>query len=138
MSKRWQSKVWARFKHESLAALRARSTRFVAAARARSAARIESAPGRRPFPAGWDAPRALRQPLPGRVIFLRRSNAKGQVSVLGHDFDVDPLWPNRLVRADVDLTGKEIRFLALRRRDPSNHRLLLTTPYTPLSRPFRD
>jgi|GEM_PF-505853 len=134
---RWQAKVWARFRHASLAALTDRSDRFVAAARLRSAARIESAPSRRPFPDGWKASEALRKPLSGRVVFLRRSNDKGQVEVLGRTFDVDKLWASRLVRADVDLRGGEIRFWALRRREPSHHRLLLTTPYAPPKRPFR-
>src|SRR4029077_9659876 len=47
---RWQAKVWARFTHGSLAALQERSARYVAAVQRRRADRIESAPGRRPFP----------------------------------------------------------------------------------------
>ena len=39
LTARWQAKVWARFHHESLAGLRARSDRFVAAARRRAAPR---------------------------------------------------------------------------------------------------
>lgn len=135
---RWQAKVWSRFRHESLAALADRSDRFVAAARLRAAPRIEAAPPRRPFPAEWSLSEALGRKLSGRVIFLRRSNAEGQVEVLGHLFDVDPLWPSRMVRADVDLSGGKIRFHALRRREPTQHRLLLETPYTPPERRFKE
>jgi hypothetical protein len=133
---RWQSKVWARFKHASLAALVSQSDRFIAAARLRAASRIESAPPRRPFPADWSMPAALQKPLAGRVVFLRRSNQDGSVIVLGRTYPVDITWPGRLVRADVDLDAKEIRFHALRRRQPDTHRLLRTSPYTPPTKRF--
>src|SRR5262245_1507287 len=41
---RWHAKVWARFHHDSLATLQARSHRYLRAYRARVATRIESAP----------------------------------------------------------------------------------------------
>lgn len=41
---RWQAKVWARFYHQSLAALHERSQRYLCAYRARAAAPIEAAP----------------------------------------------------------------------------------------------
>jgi len=125
---RWQAKVWARFEHDALASVLGRSDRFVAAARLRSAARIEAAPPRRPFPKGWVVD---LQTLRGRVIFLRRSDASGRVSLLGHTFDVDGNWANRLARAEVDLDNKRVRFHALRRRKPSWQPLLKTHPYQP-------
>src|SRR5262249_27628309 len=65
---RWQAKVWARFTHESLGGLCERSARYVAAARVRSAARIEAAPPRRPFPEGW---RLNLQAHPrGRIVYV--------------------------------------------------------------------
>ena len=135
---RWQAKVWARFTHASLAGVVDRSDRFIAAARLRAAPRVESAPARRPFPTDWQMARCLQKPLAGRVVFLRRSDAQGRVTVLGHAFDVDALWPGRLVRADVDLDAGEIRFHALRRREPGTHRPLRTVPYAPPTRAFRD
>jgi hypothetical protein len=138
---RWQAKVWARFTHPSLAALVERSDRFVAAARLRSAPRIESAPARRPFPPSRDWPSmasALGRALRGRVVFLRRSDADGRVTVLGRTHAVDRSWPGRLVRVDVDLDAREMRFHALRRRDPANHRLLRTLTYAPPSKPFKE
>src|SRR5207248_8656513 len=77
----WQAKVWARFQHPSLEALRAQSARYVAAHRQRAAARIEAAPGRRPFPRGWHL--KLQTHPQGRLVFLRRSNAHGEVQWLG-------------------------------------------------------
>ena len=125
---RWQAKVWARFEHDALASVTQRSDRFVAAARLRSAARIDAAPARRPFPKSWAVD---LQTLRGRVIFLRRSDASGRVSLLGHTFDVDRTWASRLVRAEVNLDEKRIRFHALRRREPSWQPLLKTHRYQP-------
>jgi hypothetical protein len=98
---RWQAKVWARFVPDSLDGLRQQSGKFVAASRLRAAARIEAAPARRPFSKHWRLDLQARPK--GRLIFLRRTDAQGSVELLGHRFTVDPLWPNRLVRAEVDL-----------------------------------
>ena len=135
---RWQAKVWVRFQHTSLAELAARSDRFVAAARLRSVTRIESAPRRRSFPPGWTLVKALQKPLAGRVVFLRRSDAGGEVTLLGRTYPADGSWPNRLVRAEVDLDAREIRFCALRRRQPKDHRLLRTTTYEPPTKRFKE
>jgi transposase len=124
---RWQAKVWSRFEHRSLRGLKSRSARYIAAARQRSAARIESAPPRRPFPKRWKLD--LQKQPRGTIIYLRRTNDKGRVSILGHSFDIDRHWLHRLVRAEVDLTVNQIRFLALRRRQPTDQPLLKEVPY---------
>jgi transposase-like protein len=124
---RWQAKVWARFVHESLEGVQAQSGKFVAAVRLRSAARIEAAPSRRAFPEGWTLD--LQAHPRGRVVFLRRSDARGAVEVLGRGFEVDPLWPHRLVRAEVDLDAGRLRFFALRRREPKHQPLLKEFTY---------
>ena len=130
---RWQAKVWARFHHESLRALQARSAQYVAASRARTALREEAAPARRPFPSPWWLD--PRVPLHGRLIFLRRTSEGGAVSLLGRTFAVAPLWPHRLVRCEVDLDAQRIRFYALRRRAPTWQPLLNEVPYRlPLDR----
>ncbi len=133
---RWQAKVWARFTHASVRSVVGRSDRYVAAARLRSAARIESAPPRRPFPPGWSSD--LRRPLRGRVVYLRRTDDKGRVRLLGHTFDVDAKWAGRLVRAEVDFDAGQTRFYALRRREPAWQPLLKAVPYRPPTRTFRE
>jgi hypothetical protein len=125
---RWQAKVWARFEHVSIQSVVAQSQRFVAAARLRSAVRIESAPQRRPVARDW---KMDLQSLRGMVIFLRRTDAKGKVSLLGHEFDISNNWIHRLVRAEVDLDKKQVRFYALRRREPAWQPLLKTHSYQP-------
>lgn len=133
---RWQAKVWARFQHESLAALQTQSAKYVTASRARNAVRIEGAPARRPFPKDW---RLNLQAHPrGRIIFLRRTTERGAVQVLGHTFVVDELWPHRLVRCELDLDEERIRFYRLRRRAPDDQPLVGEVPYVLPRRRFRE
>jgi len=133
---RWQEAVWRRFTFSDLKHVQRQSARFVGAHRERHAVRIEDAPARRSFPDAWrpDLQRALK----GTAIFVRVTNQSGQVNLLGHTFEVSSLWCGRLVRADVNLTDGEIRFHALRRRDPHNHVLLATESYTPPTKRFTE
>jgi len=133
---RWQAKVWARFHHRSLSSLQQRSAAYVAAHRQRTAARIEGAPLRRPFPVRFTF--ELQSSLRGRVVFIRRTNDNGAVELLGHQFTTSRHWPHRLVRAEVDLDAQAIHFHALRRRDPEDQPLLRTVKYQPPARRFRD
>jgi putative transposase len=118
----WQTRVWSRFEHHDLAELRQRSDRHVGALRRHRAARIEAAPPRRPFPAGWELD--LQAPLRGCLVYLRRTNGAGVVEVLGHSFLVDRSWVNRLVRVEVDLKAGRLRVYRLRRREPKDQPLL--------------
>jgi len=133
---RWQTKVWQRFDHDNLRSLRGHSDRFVAAACQRSAPRRDAAPPRTPFPGDWELD--LQRPLQGTVIFLRRTNAHGEAELLGRRFGVDPRWPHRLVRAEVDLTKRQIRFYRLRRREPAQQPLIKTVAYEPPTKPFHE
>ena len=133
---RWQAKVWQRFHHASLAPLRRRSDRYVAACHARSASRIESAPTRWEIPSDWTLD--LSKPLSGTVIFLRRTNERGHVQLLGHDYHVSDSWCHRLVRCQVDLTAGRIRIYRLRRRDPTRQPLLKTIPYETPTKHFQE
>lgn len=129
---RWQAKVWARYEHASMQALQAQSARYVAASRQRSSARIDGAPPRRLFP--YDGVPTGPAPACGRIIFLRRTDERGGTRILGHRFDVDPLWPRRLVRCELDLSDQRIRCYRLRRRDPGDQPLAREIPYVLPSR----
>lgn len=111
----WQEKVWHRFDHQSLAALQAQSNKYIAALRLRHAQRIENAPERRRFPQRWagDIPPKVK----GQIIFIRRTDQHGALTVLGHRYLVSPNWLHRLTRCEVDIGQKEIRCYALRRSD---------------------
>ena len=65
----------------------------------------------------------------GRIIFVRRTNDQGEVEVLGRKYKVAKHWANRLVRSEVDVGGKEIRFYGLRRADPESQPLLRKEAY---------
>ena len=132
---RWQAKVWARFHHPTVAALRVRSDRYVAAVRHRAAPRLDAAPLREPFPRSWHLD--LQAPPCGRLIFLRRASERGIVHLLGHRWLVDRHWSHRLVRAEVDFDAHTIRFYGLRRRAPADQALLHTVPYTFPKKRFR-
>jgi putative transposase len=132
----WQAKVWARFAHASLAGLQERSGRFVAAHRRHRADRIEAAPRRRDFPERWSL--NLQARPRGRIVYIRRTEALGAVESLGRSFEVDRHWSNRLVRAEVDLDGGEVRVHRLRRREPSDQPLLRRVKYRLPSRRFHE
>ncbi len=133
---RWQAKVWSRFEHKTLRALQNRSVEYVAAARQRNAARIESAPQRRPFPKRWRLD--LQKHPQGTIVYIRRTNDKGHVNLLGRRFCVDPHWLHRLVRAEVDMSAGTIRIHALRRRAPTEQPLLNQAPYELPKRKFTE
>ena len=65
----------------------------------------------------------------GTVIYLRRTDHAGAIRVLGHRWEVDPLWINRLVRAEVDLEANQIRCYRLRRHAPDEQPLVKTFTY---------
>ena len=131
---RWQAKVWNRFQHRTVRVLRARSDRYVQALRQQKAVRIASAPPRRTGPLSLPD---LGAPLRGCLVFLRRTDGRGRAHLLGRHFSVDRLWTHRLVRAEVDLTAGEIRFHALRRREPEDQPVLARIDYEMPGRPWK-
>jgi transposase len=124
----WQKKVWARCHHENLAALNAFSERFTRAYAQRLAHRHDHQPLRRRFPDNLQLDWQTRPT--GSIIYLRRTSEAGTVKVLGHLLPVDPLWPHRLVRCEVDLDQEQIRCYRLRRREPFDQPLIATLAYT--------
>ena len=65
------------------------------------------------------------------MIYIRRTNDRGEVSLLGHTFPLDATWPHRLVRCEVDLTREKITSFKLRRREPLDHPKIKTIDYKP-------
>lgn len=131
----WQAKVWQRFHFCDLPALQAHSERYIRMHRQRNASNEESAPARGPFPEGWHFD--LDAPLTGTLIYLRRTNARGELTLLGHRWAVDPHWVHRLVRCEVHLSQQRILCFALRRRDPADQPLLAEIQYQRPNKPFK-
>ena len=100
----WQSKVWQRHHCPAVESLVAVSERYIAAYRAKTALRRESAPGRRPFPRRFEL--NLDAPLKGTMIFVRRSDDNGNVHLLGRPFLVGDHWRHRLVRCEVNFIDR--------------------------------
>lgn len=130
----WQAKVWRRYQHPDLKMLVTRSNEYVLKRRERVAAASENAP-RREFPVDWTFDPTQRPT--GTVIFIRRTSDAGAVNVLGRIFNVDPGWPHRLVRAEVDLDSNVIHFFRLRRQEPDDQPLLCSVNYSFPNRRFR-
>jgi hypothetical protein len=131
----WQAKVWQRHHVASVPELRVRSDAYIAAHRARTAEAREAAPGRRPMPEDFKLD--LRAPLRGQMIFIRRTNERGRVRILGQPLAVSSEWPNRLVRCEVDFDNHHICCFGLRRRIPAEQPLLKTIAYHRPDKPFR-
>ena len=123
----WQEKVWGRFEHESLAALQIQSGKYVTALRQRHAQRIDSAPKRRSLPRSWRWDE--QAPVKGRIIYIRRTNEHGAVTILGRTYQIASHWSHRLVRCEVDTPSKEIRCYGLRRSDWKAQPLLYRVHY---------
>ena len=65
----------------------------------------------------------------GQLIYLRRTTDKGVIALLGHAWEIDPLWQHRLVRSEIDLKAGRISFYRLRRREPADQPLIKTVSY---------
>ena len=131
---RWQAKVWRRFEHAGYPQLQERSDAFVDALNYRNRARRDASPERRPWPSTWQM--NLQAPLQGRIIYLRRTDEQGRVSMLGHRFPVSPRWAHRLVRAELSFAKKRIAFYSLRRRAYDEQDVLNEVRYEPPKKRF--
>lgn len=132
----WQTKVWSRFQHTDLKDLQRHSEKYVAAVRKQRAARIEGAPDRRGLPADWKL--NLKKRPTGRLVYLRRSNPQSEILLLGQTWPLGQIWPNRLVRCEVDLERDKIRFFTLRRKEPASQPQILEVDYRLPNRGFQD
>jgi transposase len=132
----WQAKVWSRFQHADLEDVRGHSQKYVQALLKQRAARMEAAPDRRAFPAAWKL--NLKKRPRGRLVYLRRSNGASEVSLLGQTWPLGQVWPNRLVRCEVDLDHDKLRFFTLRRKEPTSQPRILEVDYRLPNRGFQD
>ena len=119
---RWQQRVWRRFPLSSFAEAQAVSDRYVSAVRQKVRLRSEEAPQRRPFPSLWQEPQKI--PSQGRVVLLRRTNAKSAVDVFGRSVQIEADWQHRLVRCEMDIHSRKLRVFGLRRIAPEMQPLL--------------
>jgi len=130
---RWQLQVWQRFKHPDFRALQERSAAYVTACHLKAAGTLQKARAlRRSFPVSFSF--QPQQPLSGTVIFLRRTNASGRVTVMGRLYEVDAHWQHRLLRVEVNFSSQKMEFFALRRSAAKWQPLLHALPYAPAAK----
>ena len=136
----WQTKVWVRFEHTSLHALQTQSRKYVCAHRNHTAKYRDKAPHRHNFPDTWqlDMQKHPADYRGARLVFIRRTNQIGSVTLLGNSFAVDSSWTGRLVRCEVLLHKQIIRFYRLRRNAPDEQPLLKEVAYKLPRRSFRE
>src|SRR5262249_49442542 len=100
------------------------------------AARIETAPARRPLPA--DGRLNLKTRPRGRLIYLRRTSGAGEVTLLGQTWAVSAVWPKRLGRRAGDVGEDKIPVGAPRRKEPKSQPQILEVDYRLPNRGFQD
>jgi|GEM_PF-4564958 len=111
-----------------MGALNVRSAAYVAACQLKAAASIAAASHlRRPCPKHFRTDE--KAPLKGTVIFLRRSDEEGRVTVMGRLYALSLDWQHRLVRVEVNFTSSEMNFFALRRAAHASQPLLHSQAY---------
>jgi transposase len=115
-NRRWQERVWRRWRHPDLTSLQRRSAAFITAYNGRPRAEVARAPWRK-------VGRALQLT---RVVLLRRLDADGYLELAAQRLRVAPAWANRLVRCEVNTSTQHVCCYGLRRRDPTQQPLLAT------------
>lgn len=118
-NRRWQDRVWKRWRHPSLPALQCRSDAFVSAWwHAKAACGHEQAPLRSP----WREP--ARQPRTHRIVMLRRLDEQGRVTLCAQCLRITKRWACRLVRCEINVKTQTVKVFGLTRRDPKRQPLL--------------
>ena len=108
-NRRWQERVWQRWRHPSLSKLRERSAAF-----------IDAYIGRRRRGTGmrraWQEP--ARVPVSNQIILLRRLDESGRLRLCSQHFQIARSWAQRLVRCEIDVNAQMVRCYRLSHRDP--------------------
>jgi hypothetical protein len=117
-NRRWQDRVWRRWRHPHFSALQRRSDAFVAAYTTRARLQRTEPLMRR----SWSEP--THHPRVHRIVLLRRLDASGSVVLCAQRLPIAEHWAHRLVRCELDLQRQRARIYALRRRDPRIQPLL--------------
>lgn len=118
-NRRWQDRVWRRWRHPSLAALQRRSAAFIRAYQHAKATQAQAHSAlRRP----WSAPTPT--PCSHLIILLRRLDEHGRLTLCAQTLRISRRWAHRLVRCEINVTRQRVRCFGLSRRDPSHQPLL--------------
>jgi hypothetical protein len=120
----WQKGVWKRFHFKNRDQLIEQSQRYVEAYRDKKYESIQSSPDRYEIPDNFVF--HYDNLFNGKLFFIKRTDDKGKVNVLGNSFEVDELWTHRLIRIEINLIKHSIDFYRLRKRAPKDQPLIKT------------
>lgn len=118
-NRRWQDRVWRRWRHRSRPDLQRRSDAFVAAyqrAKANLAAQYQASRSI------WQEP-AL-EPRTHRIVLIRRLDDQGTLNLCAQPLRIASDWAHRLVRCEINVSAQVVHCYALSRREPSRQPLL--------------
>ena len=134
-NRRWQERVWRRWRHPSLADLRRRSTAFILAYRQAKAVRGREHQALR---SAWQEP--ARDPRTQRIVLLRRLDGRGALILCAQALHVAARWAHRLIRCEINVATQTVTCFGLSRREPTVQPLLavrrLKLRLVPWHKPF--
>jgi hypothetical protein len=118
-NRRWQDRVWRRWRHRSRPDLQRRSDAFV---HAYQHAKGNLALAHRALRSAWQEPTsALRS---HRIVLLRRLDDQGALTLCARNLEIAPHWAHRLVRCEIDVVRHRLLCFGLSRREPLRQPLL--------------
>lgn len=120
-NRRWQERVWRRWRHRSRPDLQRRSDAFVLAYRQ---AKTGHALEHRTLRSAWQEPALV--PRNHRLVLLRRLDEQGALTLCAQHLRIAPHWAHRLVRCEIDVAAQRLHCFGLSRREPLRQPLLAT------------
>lgn len=120
-NRRWQERVWRRWRHRSRPDLQGRSAAFVVGYR-----QVKAAQGleHQSLRSAWDEPGL--EPRSQRIVLLRRLDEHGALQLCAQRLRIAPRWAHRLVRCEIDVHHQRVCCYGLIRREPQRQPLLAT------------
>lgn len=118
-NRRWQDRVWRRWRHRSRPDLQRRSDAFVAAYQR---AKLNHGSEHHALRSVWQEPALARRSH--RIVLIRRLDDQGALTLCAQHLRIAPHWAHRLVRCQINVSTQRVDCYALLRREPSRQPLL--------------
>lgn len=118
-NRRWQERVWRRWRHRSRPDLQRRSDAFV---RAYQHAKGTLESEHQTLRSAWQEPAPA--PRSHRIVLLRRLDDQGALTLCAQHLRIAPHWAYRLVRCEIDVANQRLHCFGLSRREPLRQPLL--------------
>ena len=133
---RWGRSQWERFEFADIREVTNYSVAYVDRVRTKFAWRIFEAPTRWQVPDDWQLD--YQNTVGGKVIYLRKTDGRACVNILGHACHVPLAGANHTIRAEVNLDDNVIDFYRLSRRHPNDHPYVGSVDYHFPRKPFKE